>query len=81
MPGFTCSGNGGRQPEPLGGWLAVPGRRRDRRLPRGIRFRPSYSKLNALPDLVPVVVCQPSNYAHITLKQGDQEQPKTRRCV
>jgi hypothetical protein len=42
---------------------------------------PDYSKLNATPYFLPVVVCQPANDPHIALKQCDQVQPKTGRCV
>ena len=44
-------------------------------------LRLKQSKLNALPDFLPVVFRQPSDYMHITLKPRREVQPKSRRCL
>lgn len=47
----------------------------------GLALLPDHSTLNALPDFLPVVVCQPSHSTHITLQQRNYVKPKPGRSV
>ena len=74
----TAGGTVTNYPILLGNSLATP---TSRALSGGIGLHPNYSKLNTLPDFVPVLVRQPSDNTHIVLGQRDHIQPKTGRRV